>query len=1031
MSLSPRALRRMVTWGVVLVVLVAGYAAFGFLAVPHLIRSEGGDFVARKYSRKLTLGEIRFNPFSFELELRDFSFPDADGQPMLGAHRLYVHLSLASIWNRGATFRDILLEQPFVRAQVRRNGELNLADLAKPFPPTPHEPASPPARLFISHLGISGADVSFEDLTRPHPFKLGARPLDFELTDFATVGTAGDDYSLSAGVAGGHLSWNGRFTLAPLTSRGHFAVDSVGIPALWSYVADSFNAQIVSGNLGFSGDYQLQAGNGPPALTVDVAELALTDLGMRPRQSDTDYVHLPKLEVRGTHVDLASHAVRIDSVALAGGVIQAWRKADGSINLLEMAGSPRGAEPARAAATVPPRAPAAPPQQAGRAADSAPASASVPATAAPTPAAWTVEVPQVGISDFHIVASDRRMHPAVTLEVDDIHVDMKGFKWPAGARLDLRAGLAIGRGRLTSTAQVSLPSGAASAHVDLRQLDLRPLQPYVAQQSQIALLSGAVSTRLDITRAADGGISVAGDASVAGFRTVDDDLKLDFIKWDDVSVDGIRFATRPGKLAIRSVTARSLYARVIILSDRTTNISEALHPPGYKPPPQPAAPASSSGSGQPRSGQSQSGRAPAGTTAGNAAAPAPSGPATPFPVSIGKVVIKNASANFADEWIQPHFAIGIQSLDGSIDGLSSDPASHAKVDLKGAVDRYAPIHIWGETNPFSATAYTDIRMNFRGVELSSVTPYSGHFAGYKIVKGKLTADISYKIDRRRLTAEHNIVIDQLQLGDKVDSPDAVHLPIKLAIALLKDRNGVINLPLPVTGSLDDPKFKLGPIIWQVFVNVLQKAVTAPFTLIGSLFGGGDQVNQLDFDPGSSTLDAIARSRVASLVKALTARPGLELDVPDGYNAALDGPPLATEHLDTELLRRAAAHADTRGLTDAAALQADPARHFQLLVAEYEQQLPGQPLPSQSAALVSQHARDSDYGAAIAELAAALLARNPASSDQLQALGTRRAHAVQDALLQGTGVDPGRIFIVNGPPAAAAGNKVRLALSLKR
>ena len=146
----------------------------------------------------------------------------------------------------------------------------------------------------------------------------------------------------------------------------------------------------------------------------------------------------------------------------------------------------------------------------------------------------------------------------------------------------------------------------------------------------------------------------------------------------------------------------------------------------------------------------------------------------------------------------------------------------------------------------SAALYTDLAMSFRNIELSTFNPYSGKFAGYNISKGKLTTELHYKVDGRKLDAQHHIIVEQLEFGDKTESKDAVSLPVKLAVALLKDRNGVIDLNLPVTGSLDDPKFKLGPIIWKVFVNILEKAVTAPFALLGSLFGGGPDLQFVDF-----------------------------------------------------------------------------------------------------------------------------------------------------------------------------------------
>jgi hypothetical protein len=276
-----------------------------------------------------------------------------------------------------------------------------------------------------------------------------------------------------------------------------------------------------------------------------------------------------------------------------------------------------------------------------------------------------------------------------------------------------------------------------------------------------------------------------------------------------------------------------------------------------------------------------------------------------MPMSIGSVRVIDGSVNYADFWIQPNFAVGIQQLNGTIDGLSSDPKSRAKVKLEGKVDRYAPVSINGELNLMAATVYTDIKMSFKGLELTTMTPYSGHFAGYKIDKGKLSVDLSYKVDQRKLDAEQHFVIDQLQLGEAVESPDAVHLPLKLAVALLKDRNGVIDLPLPITGSLDDPQFKIGPIIWHALVNLLEKAVTAPFAAIGRLFGGhGEDMKFIDFAPGSAELDASSKQKLDGLTKALQEHTQLQLDVPLVYSPELDGPVLAKQKLDQKLIARA-------------------------------------------------------------------------------------------------------------------------------
>ena len=189
------------------------------------------------------------------------------------------------------------------------------------------------------------------------------------------------------------------------------------------------------------------------------------------------------------------------------------------------------------------------------------------------------------------------------------------------------------------------------------------------------------------------------------------------------------------------------------------------------------------------------------------------------------------------------------------------------------MDRYAPATIDGEMNLLSASLFTNIRLKFAGVDMTSVTPYSGRFAGYGIEKGKLSVDVTYKVENRALDAKQKFVVDQLQLGDKVESPDAVSLPLKLAVALLKDRNGVIDIDLPMTGSLDDPKFRLGPLIWKAFVGLLTKIATAPFALIGSLFGGGPEMNLVEFEPGAIVLDPAGQEKMAAVKKALVERTG--------------------------------------------------------------------------------------------------------------------------------------------------------------
>ena len=352
----------------------------------------------------------------------------------------------------------------------------------------------------------------------------------------------------------------------------------------------------------------------------------------------------------------------------------------------------------------------------------------------------------------------------------------------------------------------------------------------------MTLHSGKLSAKGDVSfESTSGNVSALkfkGDARVADLRTTDQFVDEDFVKWRDLAVSGIEFQQEPARLGIDRIVARQPYARVIINQDASLNVSHVLK--------------STETEGAPPDAETDEAPTPDQSQVTSDAS---------LPVSIRTVQIIDGSAHFADYNIQPSFATGIMELNGKVTGLSSKPETRAQVSLAGKVDRYAPVDIAGEVNLLSAAKYTALAMNFRNMELTTFNPYSGKFAGYNISKGKLATELKYHVEDRKLLAEHHIVVDNLEFGAKTESKDAAPIPLKLAVALLKDRNGVIDVNLPVTGTLDDPKFRLGPIIWKAILGLLTKIVTAPFAALGALFGGGEELAFVDFPPGSATIAA--------------------------------------------------------------------------------------------------------------------------------------------------------------------------------
>jgi uncharacterized protein DUF748 len=1013
--------------------LTSVYAAAGFLAVPHFARQVMSDFVRTHYARRLTIGDIRFNPFTLKLDVAGVALPDADGQTMLSFDRLHVGLQPASLWRLGPSFSEILLQRPYVRAVLRPDGALNLADLGKGFPPPPgpEQNKSGPVRLYIGRLAVIDGSTTFEDRTHPTPFRADFKPIAFELHDFSTTRATGDAYTLeAASPQGERLDWSGTVRLAPLSSQGRFEIADLKARTLWSYLSASLPFEIDSGVIAVNGGYDVSSvAAGPIGLKLDLHS-TVTGLGVKPRGTADDYVLLGRIEVDGAQLDLGRHAIEVAKVQLAGGEIKAWLSEPGRINLLDLTASPEagaggGASGANAAA-----------------ADSTAPSAASAGAGAVSP--WTVSVPDISVSGLKVSAEDRQVSPAAVVVLDPVNVHVGGFNLSPDCQLDVRLDTAVNTsGKLSAQAKVAPRTGAVTAHIEAGDLGLPALQPLLGHYTSMTLLKGELGARVDFERRADGTLTVKGETRVADLSTVDNALRKDFIKWQELRIADVSYRSQPASLRIGSVTALEPYVRMIIAPDRTVNLKQVLTPPGAKP--AAAAPGADAAAGAPAAASAASAspappvatapkaRSRKGKPAPTAPAAAPAAPLTPFPVSIGAVRIVKGSADYTDLWIKPSFALGMQALDGAVTGLSSDPNSRAKVQLEGKLAQYSPLHIAGEVNLLSAALYTDVTLSFKDLDLTIVNPYSGYFAGYKIDKGKLSADVSYKIERRQLTASQHFVVDQLELGDPVDSPEAVHLPLKLAVALLKDRNGVIDLPLPMSGSLDDPSFRIGPIIWKVFVNLIEKAVTAPFALLGHLFGGGEHPNIVEFAAGSAELTPPTQSQLAGLTKALTERPQLKLDVPIVTSAGLDRPQLARAQLTRELAVRAETSRQGRKHPEQAAelALADPATHFELLVEQYRADL-GKEAALPPAAVAAQAAKKGEsapYDAAIADLEAALLGHIQVADADLEQLGRSRASAIQSALLAGGQIDPARVFIVNAAPKPDTGDTVKVELAV--
>lgn len=986
----PQFLRRPLFWGV-LAGLVLAWTLLGFLVVPRLVTTLAQDAVRSAYGRELRVGEVRFNPWQLALEVRGLALPDADGGPLLSLDRLFLDLQADSLWRRALSFRAIAIDGLVVQAVVRPGGDLNLADLAGPaLPPgEPPPPAEPLPAVQVADLSVAGARVLVTDRDRVEPWQTELAPLTFRVRDLSTHIAGGDEYELDATVFGdARIRWRGTVELEPLASAGEFEFAGLPLPEVGRFLGDALPFALAAGTASFRGRYDLADAPAGLRFVADQGGAELRDLALRAQGGDIDLVRVPAIDITGLSADLDRSAVDIGAVTATDGVVTAWVGPDGSVNLAALAG------PSATTADPAPREPAG-------------GGTVVVAPAAGSSAGWTIRAPALALRNFTVTVEDRGLQPAGLVTLSPVDVTVAGFTTAPDAAVQVTLATGInGEGTLRAEAGTRLDTLATEATVELARLPLEDLQPWVEQVANLEVRRGrlAVTGTLDYRPGEEAdAVGFLGDVTVTGLRAVDAVLDEDFVKWAELRLRGVEYDSRPapGRLRIREVAAASPYVRLIIGPDGMTNLDSILAPPAMA--------------------------APGGTSGRETAPPAPS-PA----VRVDLISIRDGSTNFADLSIRPQFATGIQKLAGTVRGLRSDPGVRATVELDGQVDQFSPVKIRGEVNPLAAETYLDIAMSFRNFELASFTPYAGRFAGYAIRRGKLNLDLNYLVEGRQLKADHDLVIDRLELGDKVPSPDAVSLPLKLAVALLKDRNGVIDLELPVTGSLDDPQFRLGPILWKVLVNLLTKAATAPFALLGSLFGGGGDVNLIAFAPGEATFGTDGESRVDALVKALTERPGLELTVPAVFSRDADGPALVDARLAALVVNARRRELAARGLDPATAtfdaIAADRGEYFRQLTAAWRRTAgPKAPLPAPAAAGGS---AGDDPEPRIAALEQALRAGIRMGDAELFELARRRAVLVQERLLGGTGIAPERVFLRSPEAVEARDGAIVLEVALR-
>ncbi|RMS26351.1 putative exported protein [Pseudomonas syringae pv. aceris] len=962
-----------------LLAVIALYSLLGFFILPGVALRIANQQLANYATVPAKLERLEFNPFTLELTLWGLNI-GTPGKEQVAFEKLYANLQINSLWTRALHLQSVELIKPRTELLFDKQGKLNLAQLFKlpASEPTKDEPATKPFPLRIDEIKLAGGYVHFQDLRPSQPIEFLYDALDFELKNLSTLPEDNADMTLvAAGPDGGQIDWVGRISLIPITSEGTLKVTDSKMKLWWPYVRDALPLALEDGVLNFSTAYTLNLSKKTELkltnVSASVAPFALNAPDGRP------LVRLQRMDVSETSVDLAKQLVTVGKVRSQKLETWAARETDGQLDWQKLFAS----QPGKPAATHTPAvdekaAEPAPATEASAKASDQPVAQSKP---------WQVLLRDVQLRNYMVHLADRVPQEPVALDVGPLNLDIQNFDSLNKAPFTLKLDTGLGKqGNLTAAGDVNLNPVSARLNVTTRDIDLRLAQAYISPFIRLELRSGMLGSDLavDLKSTEPLAFSVTGKAQVNQLHTLDTLKQRDFLKWQQLALEGLDYQHGQG-LSIAKVNMDQPYARFMINEDRTTNIDDLLIP-------QPADAAAGKTASQPKAARTQA--------AGKKE--------NPLAIYVGEVNINDGSANFADMTLTPNFATAVQQLNGRIGTIDNRKPTPAPVNIEGKVDRYAPVTIKGSLNPFDPMASLDITTSFKRVELTNLTPYSGKFAGFRIRKGRLNLDLHYLITKGQLKAQNKVLVEQLQLGERVDSPDALDLPIRLAVALLKDTQGRISLELPIEGDLNNPQFSVMPIVWQTLRNLVLRAAQAPFKMLGGLVAGGssEDLGSVSFAPGSSDLSAEAQKALDKLSVALKERPDLKLEIEGTSAASSDGPLIAQQRLEREyqytyykiLQRRGDKVPAKAGLIEVPEEEKAP-----MLEGIYRTRLKQQP-PAEWASLGKEQRA--------AQMRAAVLKFWSSNEVLLRELGQSRASSIKDYLVDKGKLEDARVYFVD-------------------
>lgn len=825
-----KSLKSIWFWSIFLPLL---YTLCGFFLLPWLVVNKAPLLLKEQLKLDVRIEKVEFNPFTFELKVNNLSLHDETQKKVIGFEHIYVNYEPSFLFKKEIFIQSVLIDTPSLDAKIDENGSLNLMRMFASMPPSTEtnttEKNDAPLPFLIGQIDIKNGDIFFQHERTKEPFSVHLGPLNYTITN---LGLQKDDLSIHAlkSVLQNEekISLASSVALDPLKLHGKLEIKQIGLPPFWTYLMEDYKATLKQGDLSLYLPFSIDFSKETPLISIEKANLSLEKVVFQD-EKQKKLISIPKLSIDDINFEWPKAQISIESVTILEPFIDMELEKNYELNLVKLFTPIKtNTKPTLS-------------------------------TSKETPIPWTFLLKkltltqgQIDFADTNIKQNGKTKFSEVTFGAQNITLEpKKAIAYDLSSKIDDKAQLNIKGSLIPQTMTIN-------ASVETIALSIAKIQPYLESFTTLSLKEGLLSlkAKLDASFEEKKEASIKLDTSLDLSKLViNDSFHKPIIAWDKLLIDTITYSTAPNALHVGKITLNKPYVNLDIKKDKSSNFSNIIKP------------SSTTKSTEKNTSKSQQ---------------------KEMEIVLGTMSLKGGSANFKDASLPIPFATFINNLNGSFSTLDTKNTKPSKLFLEGKVDKYGYSKIEGSILPLAFKDNANLKILFKNIDMPSLTPYSGKFVGYAIQKGKLSLDLSYKIKKGLMEGANKINLDSLTLGDKIESEDAVNLPLGLAIAILKDSKGQIDLNLPVSGDLNDPDFKYGAIVWKALGNLLGSIITSPFSLIGSLLGiETETLKSVEFSGGEYQIIASEEEKMDQYRQILEKKPGLKLTITPSFNEEVD------------------------------------------------------------------------------------------------------------------------------------------------